>query len=130
VQRDRCGFVPDDRLLAERHLLELHNIDFHLWEIRMRFGQECAIVPERVGLCMPDRLGDHVVQVHELPGSVRLSHHAFDAPDCLTTRWLSATMSASTSRNFSRVILQRAFPLKKVYDLPAIDIKIGGLASS
>jgi hypothetical protein len=50
----------------------------------MKFGQDCAIVRERVGLCKPDRLGDHVVQVHELPGSVRLSHHALDAPDYLT----------------------------------------------
>jgi hypothetical protein len=28
----------------------------------MKFGQDCAIVRERVGLCKPDRLGDHVVQ--------------------------------------------------------------------
>jgi Na+/H+-translocating membrane pyrophosphatase len=33
-------------LLAERRLLELHNIDFHLWEIRMRFGMKIKrIVP-------------------------------------------------------------------------------------
>ena len=51
----------------------------------MRFGQDCAIVPERVGLCMPDRLGDHVVQVHELPGSLCFSQHAFDATDYFTS---------------------------------------------
>jgi hypothetical protein len=74
MKRGDCGFAPDDRLLAERHLLELHNIGFYLWEIRMKFGQDCAIVRSRVGLYKPDRLGDHVVQVHELPGSIRLSH--------------------------------------------------------
>ena len=34
MKRGGCGFVSDDRLLAEKHLLELHNIGFYLWEIR------------------------------------------------------------------------------------------------
>jgi hypothetical protein len=35
MKRGGCGFVPDDRLLAQKHLLELHNIGFYLWEIRI-----------------------------------------------------------------------------------------------
>ena len=45
MKRGGCGFVSDDRLLAEKHLLELHNIGFYLWEIRMKFAQDSATCP-------------------------------------------------------------------------------------
>ena len=36
MKRGGCGFVPDGRLLVSgEHLLELHNIGFYLWEIRI-----------------------------------------------------------------------------------------------
>ena len=50
MKRGGCGFVPDDRLLAEKHLLELHNIGFYLWEIRIFWSMSAHRMGKRHSL--------------------------------------------------------------------------------